>query len=373
MTHHNHPDRNKHHITVLAPARTCLFGDHQDYLYLPVIACAINRHITLEARAENQRTFQIDLPDMGENKTIALDEDFSKGVKGDHLLSGFKVFKDLGGSISSGYHITIKGNVAINAGISSSSAVMVAWITFLLKAGDHPRSNDREFIAQLAYTAEVTEQDSPGGRMDQYSIALGNIMFLETGENGRYQLFEKQIPGLIVGESGIPKPTLSLLGDLRSKAWKAIEEIRQKLPDFRISEIQPEALTEYLPLVSNPLRPVFEAAVRNHAITMEALKEIENDPMDMTRIGELMNQHHEILDKLLGITVPLIDRMTDAALSAGALGTKIVGSGLGGSIIALAREEDVQKVIAAIKDAGARDAYAVQTDPGVRVKNTSDE
>ncbi len=29
-------------ITSLASGRTCLFGDHQDYLGLPVIAC--NRH-----------------------------------------------------------------------------------------------------------------------------------------------------------------------------------------------------------------------------------------------------------------------------------------------------------------------------------------
>ena len=28
-----------------APGRICLFGDHQDYLGLPIIACAINRFV----------------------------------------------------------------------------------------------------------------------------------------------------------------------------------------------------------------------------------------------------------------------------------------------------------------------------------------
>jgi galactokinase len=36
-------------IISLASGRTCLFGDHQDYLGLPVIACAINRNIKLTA------------------------------------------------------------------------------------------------------------------------------------------------------------------------------------------------------------------------------------------------------------------------------------------------------------------------------------
>ena len=30
------------HIEVTAPGRICLFGEHQDFLGLPVIACAID-------------------------------------------------------------------------------------------------------------------------------------------------------------------------------------------------------------------------------------------------------------------------------------------------------------------------------------------
>ena len=36
-------------IYIKAPARICLFGDHQDYLGLPVIACSIARFINLKA------------------------------------------------------------------------------------------------------------------------------------------------------------------------------------------------------------------------------------------------------------------------------------------------------------------------------------
>jgi mevalonate kinase len=40
-----------------APGRVCLFGDHQDYLGLPIIATTINNEIKLEATPNNERKF----------------------------------------------------------------------------------------------------------------------------------------------------------------------------------------------------------------------------------------------------------------------------------------------------------------------------
>ena len=42
-----------------APGRVCLFGDHQDYLGLPIIATTINNEIKLEATQNNDRKFKI--------------------------------------------------------------------------------------------------------------------------------------------------------------------------------------------------------------------------------------------------------------------------------------------------------------------------
>ena len=36
-----------------APGRVCLFGDHQDYLGLPIIACAINRFVEIHGMAND--------------------------------------------------------------------------------------------------------------------------------------------------------------------------------------------------------------------------------------------------------------------------------------------------------------------------------
>ena len=53
-------------ITTMAPGRTCLFGDQQDYLGLPVIACAIDRHIQLKATKNDVSKLVIDKPGIGE-------------------------------------------------------------------------------------------------------------------------------------------------------------------------------------------------------------------------------------------------------------------------------------------------------------------
>ena len=46
-------------ITSVAPARICLYGDHQDYLNLPIIAIAIDRYIKVEAIPNLAESFYI--------------------------------------------------------------------------------------------------------------------------------------------------------------------------------------------------------------------------------------------------------------------------------------------------------------------------
>lgn len=360
-------DMDLHDIIVQAPGRTCLFGDHQDYLGLPVIACAIDRHISLRAKKNTRNVLFIDKPDIGEQRTIDLRSVGRSAEKGDHFMAALQILETHGCVPGHGYDITLSGNIAINAGTSSSSAVIMSWIQFLVTAFgcDEPITN--EFISRMAYEAEVKYHGFPGGKMDQYSIGLGNIIYLETGEDLSYEVFHKKLPGLIVAESGIPKETTGVLGELRQKAQLAINKVRENIPGFDIKQATRETFSTYMELVPEDLKIYFEAAVLNHDVTQRALLEFRKPTLDFVKIGSLMNEHHMVLRDYLHITLPLIDEMVEGALDAGALGAKIVGSGRGGSIVVLAREEEQEKVIAALKKAGAKDAYAVNVDPGASI------
>ena len=67
-------------ITSLAPGRTCLFGDHQDYLGLPVIACAINRNIKLTAVPNDKQVFNLIMNDIDQVRVIDIHSIFSELV-----------------------------------------------------------------------------------------------------------------------------------------------------------------------------------------------------------------------------------------------------------------------------------------------------
>ncbi|WP_420602242.1 mevalonate kinase [Flagellimonas sp.] len=360
-------DRTKEKIVTQSPGRTCLFGDHQDYLGLPVIACAIDRHIKLVATLNTTRELVINKPDINEKRILAIDDEISQVSKGDHLLAALKILQGYDCIPHVGYDITISGNVAINAGISSSSAVVVAWIQFLIEAYGCNVPVSRELISQIAYEAEVTFHGAPGGKMDQYAIGLGNIIYLETGDSLSYEMIKKPLPGLIVGESGIPKQTTGVLRELKENALLAIHKVKERVPNFEVGDLDINDLSKYLNYVPDNLKIFFEAAIINHDITKRALVEFKMSTLDLKQIGTLMNEHHHILKDYLHITVPKIDDMINGALHAGALGAKIVGSGRGGSIVVLSKDGEQQKVVDALLKAGAKDAYPVNVDQGIKI------
>ncbi|SDS17330.1 galactokinase [Polaribacter sp. KT25b] len=354
-------------IISIAPGRTCLFGDHQDYLGLPIIACAINRHITLKAIKNNSDTFTIDLPDINQKRTIAVFDEHLILEKEDFIIAALRVLKRNNCVPTCGYDIVITGTIPINAGTSSSSALTISWIQFLLKAYGPKELLTPEIISKLAHEAEVLEFNAPGGKMDHYSIGLGNIIYLETGNHFSYQVLQKPLSGLIMAESGVPKETLGLLKRLKENSWKAIDVVAKNVKNFELEKAKLKDLEMYLSFLSDDLKPYFEAAIGNFDVTKKALLEFKKEELNLVEIGNLMNQHHHYLKNLLKITVPKIDAMIDAALEAGAYGAKIVGSGGGGSIAALAPKNKEQKIIDAILKAGAKDAYAVSVDKGARI------
>ena len=354
-------------ITVKAPGRICLFGDHQDYLELPIIACAIDRYITFSGEPIDFDTFLIHMPDLKKSIEVRFRESIQNPSKGNFLEAALKRVAHYGCVPNQGYNITIRGDIPINAGLSSSSAVVVAWVQWLLATFGCSQEITPLLIAQIAYEAEVLEQNAPGGKMDQYTSALGNILYLETNEKSYFESLGNAIDGLLIGVSGIPKDTLGVLGDLRGNALRAIAKVQKTNPSFNLLTA---TLTDYetnKTLLTSEEVPFFYAAIKNHLITQEVLFCFREKQLNYKKIGTLMTAHHNVLKESLHLTVPRIDAIISAALEAGAYGAKIVGSGGGGSICALAPKGKEEAICAAIKKEGAIEAYPVNVSKGVQI------
>lgn len=351
----------------IAPGRICLFGDHQDYLGLPVIACAIDRDINLTVVRNTTNVFKLNMVDINEERIINIDETFTELKPRDYFASSLRVLRRHGCIPTVGYDITITGNIPINSGTSSSSALLIAWINFLIKAFGVKEKVTPEFIAHIAYVSEVLEHMEPGGMMDHYSISMGNIVHINTKEPFHCSIIGTDMEGLVIGVSGVPKETIGLISELKNNALLAIEIVKQHNKDFDLETAEIEDLKEYCNFLPDRLIPYFEAAIKNHHYTKLALKEFQKPSLDLKKIGELMNGHHLVLKDLLKITVPKIDAMIKAALNSGAYGAKIVGSGGGGCIVAVSDPKNQERIVQSILDAGAKEAYTVGVDPGARI------
>jgi mevalonate kinase len=70
-----------------------------------------------------------------------------------------------------------------------------------------------------------------------------------------------------------------------------------------------------------------------------------------------------LLLKQIDVSCLELDILIDAALKAGAMGAKLCGSGRGGNMVALVKEEDRLQVQNALKTAGAIHTFFTQIRP----------
>ncbi len=345
-----------HIIEVSAPARICFYGDHQDYLGLPVIAGAIDRFIHIKGTPNQKSQLVIFLSDLGELIRIPI-EDALEGIEDeDYFRSSMAVLRANGITIAQGYDIELSGTVPLNAGLSSSSALVVAWIRFLLTAQGGTYTDEQ--VGQWAYEAEVGYFNQPGGLMDQYTIAQGGLLFIET-KTGQTTRLSAKLGTLIIAESGVPKKTLDVLKNARIYAQNAIKAIQKENPKFKLGEAVLGDYEKYRHLVPKDYQDHWYAAIHNYHNTLRAKKELQKPNPDVKILGQLMNEHQSILQSKIQNTPPEMVRMLEAANDAGALGSKTIGSGGGGCMVALVEESTKEKVIKAFLENGAVAAYEV--------------
>lgn len=111
-----------------------------------------------------------------------------------------------------------------------------------------------------------------------------------------------------------------------------------------------EAMLRYNEIRHAKRDPDVEAHIQSEAERVEKF-EIALRSGHMKECGRLMNASHESLKGRLRVSHPALDALVEAARSAGCLGARMTGAGFGGSIVALAHEEQAQTALAALQTA----------------------
>lgn len=355
-------------LKVSSPGRICLFGEHQDYLGLDVIAAAISLRFFIEGQPRADRQFFIDLPDIGEKEQFSAEEQLPYLKPRDYLRSSVNILLRLGCRFDRGWDVRLHGQIPINAGTSSSSAMVVAWIKFLLEAsGRNDLAPAPEKVAELAHRAEVLEFKEPGGMMDHITSALGGILWIQFTPQLTITRLEAPLGTFVLGDSLEKKDTTGTLGSVRERVSRGVEMIKKENPCF---DWKTASESEILPLIKNfppEIKNPLHGAILNRQLTQEGLKLFRAKNFDHLEFGRLLLEEQRILRDLVGISTPKIDRMLDAARKNGALGGKINGSGGGGCMFAYA-PHNPEKVARAIEEVGGR-AYIIKVDSGLKIEN----
>lgn len=238
-------------------------------------------------------------------------------------------------------------DLPVKKGLSSSAAVCVATagaLHVLTKGIETVDENFLKEIADIAYTAERKILQINCGQMDQYSSALGSLLYLDCSVEPAKPMFlrpKKTLP-LVIGDTGQAKNTPLILAWLRERFEK-----KEQLFLEGVNEIS--------------------------KIVEEAKKELERENPNLEKIGELMNMNQYYLKTHLKVSgdCPIspnkLDDLIEAARNAGALGAKLSGSGGGGVMVALCKPEDLPKVAESIRKAGGDPITTAVAREGLRV------
>jgi len=367
-------------INVSTPSRICLFGEHQDYLGLEVIAAAINLRFSASVTPRNDSIIRIIIRDESLDKlNIQNDKglyqeytvDFSKPIayrhKEDFYPSTVNTLIKNGYELR-GFDVKMDSEIPIGKGMCSSSTMIVALIKALLEGIGHPDAKNPARIAYLAFVAEVAEFGNPGGMMDHYASALGGLVHLnfETGEAVPEVLNGNLGGRFILFDSLQRKDTINVLAASKIPTLEGIKELNPygvtSIRDFVLGNVD-TALCDKLDEFHR--RKVL-ANVDNYRILLAGLEELQKPVIDDKKLGELIYRHHVNLRDGLGISTNAVETILDTAMENGALGGKINGSGGGGCLFVYADEKDCDKILKAVEAKGFPGKILCQ-DTGVRV------
>lgn len=353
-------------LRVSAPGRLCLFGEHQDYFGLSIIAAAVNLRISISGKKRKDKKFKISLPDTGEEMEFLPEKELLYHQERDYLRSGINILQRKGIKFPSGWECLVQGNIPINAGSASSSALVVAWIKFLLEAAKDLRTQIPEEIAELSFSAEVAEFKEPGGKMDHYTSSLGGIVSIHFGEKMKVTKLKSPLKKFVLADSLQKKDTTGMLGYIKGHALRGLASVRKKIKSFSLkSPLSPEVRREIEKLPPREKR-LLRGTLLTRDLTAEGKTLFESDNFDHKRFGELLSLQHSVLRDNLRISTPKIEQMIQSSLQAGAFGAKINGSGGGGCMFAYA-PENAEKVAKALRKLGTK-VYIVHVDEGVRIE-----
>lgn len=348
---------------VRVPGRVNLLGDHTDYNGLPVFPMAIRQHLQVLMRPRSDGVVRVvnvrpEFPprefELGE--TI---EPYPQGDWGNYIKAGAEAMWARFGPLC-GFDGAIRSEIPIAAGLSSSTALLIAGAVSLVHA-------NRKWLETLEMADLMAKAEhyvgTRGGGMDQ-AICLA-------GRSGC--AIKIDFDPLRVRLARVPAGWRFVVADSLEQAPKAgaVKEIYNRRVEE--SRMAAEAVADELGVSRGPRlyarlvaqmseedllfaagRVLDDSLRRRFRHVVTEARRVERAPRllsdaDARRFGETMAESHFSLRDDYEVSTDTLDRLVEIARDAGALGARLTGAGLGGCMVALVTAEGVDEVLGRLK------------------------
>jgi galactokinase len=217
---------------------------------------------------------------------------------------------------------TVRSNLPIGAGLSSSAALEVAVATALCAVAEF--EVEPLVLARALQRAEHHAVGVPSGIMDQAASLLGRAGHALLLDTATLEYEHVPLPpqlALLVIESGVSR-------QLESSAYA---DRRRELEDghpARVRHVETE-----------------NARVREVVAILR-----ERGQPRLAELGLLFAEGHASLRDDFEVTIPELDTLVEFAYAAGAVAARMTGGGFGGSIVALVEQERADAVARRVLD-----------------------
>jgi galactokinase len=335
-------------IIASAPGRVNLIGEHVDFLDGFVLPFAISNATTvaIARNAENK----IRCASIQKKGAVSTIDCANIAPKSGEAWTRYPIGVLWSLEIDSGLDILVDGQVPLGAGLSSSAALECAVATAMNELFNLGLTLPE--LTRAAQRAENIYVGMPCGIMDQ-SVSLmatqGNALLLDTRD-----LSIEQIPfdiaplglELLVIDTQVHHALVDGgYAERRASCEKAIT-------DLGITSLRDISVADFVARKSELDEKTYLRAF--HGITemkrvLDAVSLLKAG--DFVGFGEIVTAAHISLRDNYTVSCPELNLAVDTALKFGALGSRMIGGGFGGSAIALIKAKDSELIKNEIKSA----------------------
>ena len=333
-------------IITSAPGRVNLIGEHVDFLDGFVLPFAISNITTVAIARTTSR--KIRCASIQKKGTISTIDCANIAPKSGEAWTRYPIGVIWSLGIESGLDILVDGQVPLGAGLSSSAALECAVATALNELFNLGLTLSE--LARATQRAENVYVGMPCGIMDQ-SVSLmateGNALLLDTRD-----LSIEQIPfdiaplglELLVIDTQVHHALVDGgYAERRASCEKAIA-------DLGIASLREISIADFIArrdeLDENTYLRAFHGITEMQRV-LAAVALLKSG--DFVGFGEIVTAAHLSLRDNYTVSCPELNLAVDTALKFGALGSRMIGGGFGGSAIALIKAEDSELIKGEIK------------------------